>query len=82
MTTKGVIEMANDDYHAFAAKATDAAATVVDSEDISFYGGSMFVYCDSYQAAAIKAALVEALKCGVIVSKIGSEYGFDFTERA
>ena len=63
----------------FAAAATEAAATVVDSEDVNFYGGSMFVFCDSKQAAKIETALIEALKCGVIVSKIGPEYGFDFT---
>ena len=61
-----------------AAAATNTAATVVDSEDINFYGGSMFVFCDSKQAAKIETALIEALKCGVIVSKVGPEYAFDF----
>lgn len=70
--------MTNADYQVFAAKATTAAATVVDQEDIQFYGGSMFVVCDSKQAAKIETALIEAMKCGVIVSKVGQEFAFDF----
>ena len=66
--------------HEFAALATEAAATIVDREDVNFYGGSMFVFCDSKQAAKIETALIDVLKCGVIVSKVGSEFAFDFTE--
>ena len=65
--------------HAFAAAATDAAATVIPAADINFYAGTMFAVCDARQAAKVETALIEALKCGVIVSKVGPEFAFDFT---
>ena len=64
----------------FAAAATEAASSVVSEPMVNFYAGSMFVKCDSRQAAKIETALIEALKCGVIVSKVGSEYAFDFVK--
>jgi hypothetical protein len=48
------------------------------TKDVLFYAGTMFVTCDSKMAAKIETALIEAMKCGVIVSKVGPEYAFDF----
>ena len=44
------------------------------------YAGTLFVKCDARSAAKIETALLENLSCGVIVSKVGPEYAFDFTE--
>jgi hypothetical protein len=49
------------------------------TKDVVFYAGSMFVTCDAYMAAKIETALIKALNCGVIVSKVGPEYSYDFT---
>jgi hypothetical protein len=38
----------------------------------------MFVECNAYSASKIETALIKKLKCGVIVSKVGREYSFDF----
>ena len=64
----------------FEAKAFAAAETIVDARNIEFYAGTMFVKCVSVSAAQIETALIEALKCGVIVSKVGPEYCFDFVK--
>ena len=66
-------------YNAFAANATIAAGTVIDESRVDFYAGTMFVTCTSYEAAKIETALIKALKCGVIVSKVGPQFAFDFT---
>jgi hypothetical protein len=63
--------------HEFAAAAHAAVETVTKSES-NFYCGSLFVRCDSLTAAKIKTALREALGCGVVVSKVGPEFAFDF----
>lgn len=63
----------------FAAKATAVASTVVSEEQVVFYAGSMFVKCTTLQSAKIKGQLIEAMKCGVSVSRVGPEYAFDFT---
>lgn len=43
-----------------------------------FKYGTLFVECDSKQAAKIETTLLDYLKCGIIVSKIGNEFSFDF----
>lgn len=62
----------------FAAAAQAAVESVTNSE-ANFYAGSLFVKCTPWDAAKIETALIEALKCGVIVSKVGPEYCYDFT---
>ena len=62
----------------FAAAAHAAVETVTKGKAV-FYAGTLFVECDSHQAAKIQTALIEALKCGVIMCKIGNEAAFDFT---
>jgi len=62
----------------FEATATDVVTKNFEI-DADFYAGSMFVTCSSAVAARIETLLIEALKCGVIVSKVGPEYAFDFT---
>lgn len=62
----------------FEVEAFAAAETVVDARCIEFYAGTMFVKCVAQSAAKIETALIEAMKCGVVVSKVGPEYCFDF----
>ena len=57
-----------------------AAAKIVNEDAMQFYFGTLFVKCTSLEAAKIETILIEALSCGVIVSKVGPEYCFDFTE--
>ena len=59
------------------ATATEVIAAITPAEAV-FYAGTLFVQCDSRTAAKIETALIEQLKCGVIVSKVGPEYAFDF----
>jgi hypothetical protein len=51
----------------------DALATTV-------YSGTLFVECDARTAAKIETALIDELKCGVRVSKVGHEFAFDFVQ--
>jgi hypothetical protein len=48
------------------------------TKDVVLYAGTMFVTCNVSMAAKIKTALAGALNCGVIVSKVGPEFAFDF----
>ena len=57
--------------------ATEIVKQFTDAEAV-FYAGTLFVQCDSRTAVRIQTALMEQLKCGVIISKIGSESSFDF----
>jgi hypothetical protein len=45
-----------------------------------FIDGTLFVPCDAQHAAKIETALLENLDGGVIVSRVGPEFAFDFTE--
>lgn len=69
-------------YQEFAANAIDAVYNAPVTNEVAstatMYAGSLFVTCNSTEAAAIKTALKEKLKCGVIMSKVGPEYSFDF----
>jgi hypothetical protein len=60
----------------------EAAATEVITEnfgiDADFYAGTLFTVCSSAVAARIQTLLIERMKCGVIVSKVGPETAFDF----
>jgi hypothetical protein len=45
----------------------------------NFVNGTLFIDCRSpYDAAKIETALIDSLKCGVIVSSVGYEFAFDF----
>lgn len=63
----------------FEAAAQAAVETVTKGKAV-FYAGTLFVECDSRQAAKIETALIEALKCGVVMCKIGNEAAFDFVK--
>ena len=69
-------------YHVFAAKAFDAVRAALDNTSVAdtaqMYAGTLFVTCNAYSAAKIETKLREQLQCGVIVSKVGPEYAFDF----
>lgn len=78
-----------DNYNEFAANAIDAVYEALgkrpDGENYTaeartaqMYAGSLFVICNANSAAKIKTKLIERLNCGVIVSKVGPEYSFDF----
>jgi hypothetical protein len=42
------------------------------------YSGTLFLECNAATAALVESALIQALQCGVIVSKVGQEFSFDF----
>lgn len=69
-------------YQEFSAKAIDAVYDVLENSEVAqtatMYAGTLFVKCNSYSAAKIQTALIEKLKCGVILSKVGPETAFDF----
>lgn len=71
-------------YHHHAAIAIasvyEAVSDVQVANTAEMYAGTMFVKCDARDAAKIETALIENLNCGVIVSKVGPEFAFDFTE--
>ena len=44
-----------------------------------FYNGTLFLECDASNAALVESALIQALHCGVVVSKAThTEFSFDF----
>ena len=43
-----------------------------------FTNGTLFVECSASTATALETRFLEAFQCGVIVSKVGQEYSFDF----
>jgi hypothetical protein len=69
-------------YHVFTAMAFDAVHEALENTEVAktatMYAGTMFVECNAYSASKIETALIKKLKCGVIVSKVGREYSFDF----
>ena len=42
-----------------------------------FKFGTLFVECTAKQAAKIETMLINTLKTGVVVSKVGEEFAFD-----
>jgi len=72
------------DYNEFAGKVLTAcqlALGEVDLPDVAtMYAGTLFVECSGRTAAKIETALIDELKCGVRVSKVGNEYAFDFVQ--
>ena len=71
------------DYNTHAAIAVnsvyEALSDVQVANTAQMYAGSLFVTCSARDAAKIETALINNLNCGVIVSKVGPEYTFDFT---
>ena len=70
-------------YNEFAANVHTAVESVTKITGNLFdaaemYAGTLFVECTARDAAKIETALIEKLKCGVIVSKVGPEFAFDF----
>ena len=80
------------DYNEFAGKVETIAETVILGIDpsivltdkhtlaVNMYAGTLFVECDARTAAKIETALIDELKCGVRVSKVGHEFAFDFVQ--
>lgn len=44
----------------------------------SFTYGSLFVECSVPEAVQLETVLLEQLRCGIILSRAGSESSFDF----
>jgi hypothetical protein len=44
----------------------------------SFTCGSLFVECSIPEAIKLETALLKKLKCGIIISRVGSETAYDF----
>ena len=71
-------------YDEFTDKVQTIADTVMLGIDPSaalattVFFGTLFVECDARAAAKIETALIEAIDCGVIVSKVGHEFAFNF----
>ena len=69
-------------YNEFAARAVDAVYDALYNAEVAatanMYAGTLFVTCNAYSAAKIRAALTQALGCSVRASKVGPEYAFDF----
>jgi hypothetical protein len=82
MTNKGAYMKSNETYNEFAGRAYLAIEEILletsEQPTAEFYAGTLFVKCNAYAAAKIETALRKALNCGVIVSKVGPEYSFDF----
>jgi hypothetical protein len=53
-------------------------ADVVGGGRASFTNGTLFVRCSVEQAIRIETALLQSLKCGIILSRVGDESAFDF----
>lgn len=64
----------------FEKKVLDVVAKVVKQDDTAnFAYGTLFVPgITAKQAAKIETKLIEAFKCGIIVSKVAEEFSFDF----
>lgn len=64
----------------FEKKALEVVAKVVKQDDTAnFAYGTLFVPAiTASQAAKIETKLIESFKCGIIVSKAGEEFCFDF----
>jgi len=43
-----------------------------------FMNGSLFVECPVKDAVKLETALIEKFKCGIVLSRMGSESAFDF----
>lgn len=57
----------------------EAVTDVQVANTAHMYAGTLFVACTPRDAAKIETTLIENLNCGVIVSRVGPEFAFDFT---
>lgn len=63
----------------FEKKALEVVAKVVKQDDTAAFAyGTLFVPCTAKEATKIETKLIEAFKCGIIVSKTPTEFCFDF----
>jgi hypothetical protein len=44
----------------------------------TFTSGSLFVECSVPEAVTLETALLDRLKCGIILSRVGNESAYDF----
>lgn len=60
--------------------ALEVVAKIVKQDDTAYFAyGTMFVPgITAAQAAKIETALIDKLRCGIIVSKAAEEFCFDF----
>jgi hypothetical protein len=50
----------------------------VPSYQANFVNGTLFVECSVRDAVRLETALLEKLRCGIILSRVGDESAFDF----
>jgi hypothetical protein len=64
----------------FETKVLEVLAQYAGSEDLAeWVSGTLFVECSEATAALLEDQFREAFCCGIIRSKAGKEYSFDFT---
>jgi len=44
----------------------------------AFTCGSLFVECSVEQAVKLETKLLDTMRCGIIISRVGNETAFDF----
>ena len=63
----------------FETKVLEVLARVAGPEDTAeWVEGTLFVECGPTAAALYESEFIKAFRCGVIVSKVGPEFSFDF----
>ena len=68
---------------AFEKRVLDQVRKVMNKSETATWGaefkfGTMFVECTARDAAKIETKLNDYLNCGIIVSRVGDEFAFDF----
>ena len=64
----------------FEKRVLDTVETVTGTDNFAYFAyGTLAVECSPREAAKIETALLEFVNGGVIVSKAGDEFLFDFT---
>jgi hypothetical protein len=63
----------------FETKVLEVLARVADGDtSAEWESGTLFVECSPAAAALYESEFIQAFRCGIIVSKIGPEFSFDF----
>lgn len=74
--------MFNTPTEIFDADVLDAVYDALENSEVAesaeMYNSTLFVTCNAYAAAKIESSLIKNLGCGVIVSKVGDMFAFDF----
>ena len=56
----------------------EVAAVLGSDDKASFTNGTLFVECSVPEAVKIETALLNAVNCGIILSRVGDESAYDF----